>query len=179
MAAVALVLLGLLAYGVALRTETVRMQQEAVAGQRELGQAQAKLQAMRQRADDNSDSTALKAEIDALKPQAEAVKQLLELIRNGSPGSPEGYAQHLSVLASVPEEGLWITGISIDKGGKLMTLSGRALRNESVLRYVKRLNKAFAPFGVQFNSMEMTPENLVRTGEPNKPPLTTVVFKLF
>ena len=83
------------------------------------------------------------------------------------------------MLASVSEEGLWITSFSVGNTGKLVSLSGRALRNDSVLHYAKRLNEAFAPQGVQFNSVEMTPENLVKSAEPGKPVLSTVAFKLF
>lgn len=179
LAVVAVVLLGLLAYEAVLRTDAGRLRQAADAGQRGLAQAKAAMQAMRQRADANNDAAALKAEIDALKLKAAVVKQLVEPMRNGSLGSPDGYAQYLTTLASVPEEGLWITSVSVTNAGKVMTLSGRALRNESVLKYAKRLNEAFAPYGVQFNSVEMTPENLVRTGEAGKPLLTTVAFRLF
>lgn len=180
LALVAVVLLGLLVYGAVLRVETARLQQDADAGQRALVQVKAALAAKRQRPDTNNDAAAaLKAEIDALKPKADAVRQLVELMSNGSLGSPQGYAQYLSTLASVPEAGLWITSFSVSNTGKLVSLSGRALRNESVLRYARRLNEAFAPQGVQFNSVEMTPENLVKSAEPGKPLLTTVAFKLF
>jgi hypothetical protein len=179
LAVVAVVLLGLLAYDAVLRIETARLQLEATSGQQRLAQAKAALQARRQRPDANNDAATLKAEIDALKPKADAGRQLAELISNGSLGSPQGYAQYLSTLASVPEQGLWITSFSVGNTGKLVSLSGRALRNESVLRYARRLNEAFAPQGVQFNSVEMTPENLVKSAEPGKPVLTTVAFKLF
>lgn len=179
LAVVAVVLLGLVSYEAELVVETNRLRKAADAGQRDLTQVNAAMQAMRQRADADNDATAIKAEIDALKPKAEAVQQLLEPIRNGSLGSTEGYARYLSTLASVSEEGLWLTNVSITNAGKVMTLNGRALRNESVLKYAKRLNEAFASYGVQFNSVEMTPENLTQTGAMGKPVLTTVSFRLF
>ncbi len=178
LALLALVMLGLLAYDFVLRAETDRLRQELSAGQRQLDQTKTALQAMRQRADGNNDANALKAEVEALKAKAEAVKQWEQLINSGSLGSPHGYAIYLSALASVPEDGLWLTSVSVGNAGKLLTVGGRALRNESVLRYAKRLNEAFAPHGVQFNSVELTPENLVKAGPPGKPVLTTVAFKL-
>jgi len=179
LAAVAAMLLGVTAYDAMLRADNNRLQLDAESGQRELAQVKASQQAMQQRPDAKSDAAALKAEIDALKPRVEAVRQLLEAIGNGSLGSPDGYAQYLSTLANVPEEGVWVTSVSVGNAGKLVSLSGRALRNESVMRYAKRLNEAFAPYDVQFKSVEMTPENLVRTAEVGKPVLTTVAFKLF
>lgn len=179
LAALALLLLGLIAYGAVLRAQTVRLQQDADSGQRQVLQAKSELQAIRQRADANNDAMVLRAEIDALKLKSDAIKQWGEQINNGSLGSPDGYAQHLSALASVSVEGLWITSVSIGNAGKLLSLSGRALHNESVLRYANRLNAAFASMGVQFNSVEMTPESLAKTGEPDKAQLTTVAFRLF
>jgi hypothetical protein len=168
LAVVAVVLLGLLAYDAMLRAETARLVQNADSGQRQLNQAKAAMQALRQRAESNNDAANLKAEIDALRSKADAIRQWEQLINSGTLGSPQGYAQYLSTLASVPEEGLWITSFSVGNTGKLVSLSGRALRNESVLRYAGRLNEAFAPQGVQFKS-----------AEPGKPVLSTVAFKLF
>lgn len=179
LAMVTVVLLCLLAYDAVLRNETTVLQQDIATGQRQLVQAKAALQVMHQRADSNNDAATLKAEIDTLKSRVEALKQRGELIGNRTLGSPDGYAQHFITLASVPEEGLWLTSVFVSDAGKLMSLGGRALRGESVLRYVKRLNEAFAPLGVQFNSVEMTQENLVRTGAPDKPLLTSVAFRLF
>ncbi len=179
LALLVLVVFGLLAYGSALRAETERLRQELSSGQRQLDQTKTALRDLRQRADSNNDANALKTEILALKARAEAVRQWEQVINSGGVGSPLGYAHYLSALASVPEDGLWLTSVSVGNAGKLLTLSGRALRNESVLRYAKRLNEAFAPHGVQFNSVELTPENLVKAGPPGKPLLTTVAFRLF
>jgi len=176
--AIVALLLGLLAYDAMLRTDNNQLRLTADAGQRELAQVKAAMAARRQRPDADKDAAALKAEIDELKPRAEVARQLLEPINMGSLGSPDGYAQYLIKLGSVSEQGLWITSVSIGNAGKLMSLSGRALRNESVLRYAKRLNEAFAPYDVQFKSLEMTPENMVHTAQAGKPALTTVAFKL-
>lgn len=179
LAAVGLALLGLLAYDMMLRVDNNRLQRVVESGQRDLARIQASVEATRQRVNSNNDAAAIKAEIEALKPRAEAVRQLLEAMGNGSLGSPDGYAQHLLTLSSVPEDGLWLTSVSVDNAGKLVSLGGRALRNESVMRYAKRLNEVFATQGVQFNSVEMTPESLLQTGVAGTPPLNMVAFKLF
>lgn len=179
MAVVATALIGMLAFGWMLRADNSRLQRDAESGERQLAEVKASLQAMRQPSAGKSDAAELKAEIDALKPKAEAVRQLLEAIGNGSLGSAEGYAQHLMTLAGVSEDGLWLTSVSVGNAGRVLNLSGRALRNDAVMRYAKRLNEAFAAQGVQFNSVEMTPESLVRAGEAGKPTLRTVAFKLF
>ncbi len=180
LASAALMLVGLLAYWGVLLADANRLQQSASAGKQELARVKAAaLQAVQQRQAGDSAGAALKAELAALRPKAEAVRQLLDQVRSEGLGSPEGYASYLTTLASISEDGLWLTNVAVSNAGKGVRISGRALRNESVMRYAGRLNAAFAPHGVQFNSLEMTPESLVRAGEPGKPLLTTVSFKLF
>lgn len=170
MALVLVVVLGLLAYDFMLYGETAGLQREADAGQRAIAQFNANLQAVRQPADSNNDATALKAEIETLRLKADSAKQWLEQIDNGSLGSPNGYAQYLSTLGGVPESGVWLTSVSVSNAGKVVNIGGRSLHNESVLRYAMRLNEVFAAKGVQFNSVEMTPE---KTAPP------TVTFRLY
>ena len=102
LAVVAVVLLGLLAYNALLRAETARLAQNADAGQRQLNQAKAAMQARSQRAASNNDAANIRAEIDALRSKADAIRQWEQLINSGTLGSPQGYAQYLSTLASVP-----------------------------------------------------------------------------
>ena len=179
LASVALMLVGLLAYWGVLLADTNRLQQSVSAGKQELARTMAALQAEQQRQLGGHDGAALKAELAVLRPKAEAVRQLVDQLRSGALGSPKGYANYLTTLASISEDGLWLTNVAVSNAGKGVRISGRALRNESVMRYAGRLNAAFAAQGAQLNSLEMTPESLVRAGEPGKPLLTTVSFKLF
>lgn len=177
--ALAAVLAGLLAYGYSLHAEAGRLRETARAGERALAQAKASLQALHARQAAQSDGADLRAEIAALKPRAEAVRQLVDAMRSGSLGRTEGFAAYLSTLAGVSEEGLWVTSMAVDPSGKTVGVNGRALRGESVMRYARRLNEAFAPYQVQFNALELTPENLLRQGAAEAPLLSTVSFKLF
>lgn len=177
--ALVLMLVGLLGYGGGLLAEASRLQKTANVSTQGLAQVKQGLQDLRQRLAAENDRPALKAEIEELKPKAEAFKQLVDQVRSGGLGSAEGYANHLNALARVSEAGLWLTQVKVSNSGKVVHISGRALRNEAVMRYAKRLNESFAGFGVQFNSLEMTPENVAKAGDVGKPVLTTVAFKLF
>ncbi len=172
-------LLALLVYDKVLRQQSAELRQQILAGERQLLQTKAALAAMGARSTANADSTGVSAEIDALKSRLALARQWGELISSGSLGSPAGYVQHFNTLASVPEPGLWLTSVQISDGGKLVNLGGRALQSEAVLRYAEKLNQAFGTQGVQFNSVEMTPEDLVRSGEAGKPLLSSVNFRLF
>jgi MSHA biogenesis protein MshI len=118
----------------------------------------------------------IETEIAALKSQADAAQKILAM--TVSLGSPQGYAQHFSLLASLSSEGVWLNSITIDKGGKSVRLSGRTMQKESVLRYSHRLNDTFGPYGVQFTSLELTSEFVAKQRE-RKPQLAAVNFTLY
>ncbi len=118
------------------------------------------------------------AEIAALKQRSEANQSILDLLKKGELGSPDGYAGHLAALANLSDNNLWLTSVAISNTGKKVNLTGRALNDESILRYTQRLNQQFAGYGVQFTSVEMTTEVFGKEGGA-APSLSTVVFKLF
>lgn len=123
------------------------------------------------------DATALTAEIAAMRPQAVVFGALVKDVQGGGLGSAEGFARYYQTLGSISENGLWITSIDVSKGGTAVTLNGRALRNDAVMQYARRLNDAFTPHNVRFNSLELTPEALSKPGAP-APTVTAIAFKL-
>ncbi len=118
------------------------------------------------------------AEIAALKQRSEANQGILDLLKKGELGSPDGYAGHLAALANLSDNNLWLTSVAISNAGKNVNLTGRALNDELILRYTQRLHQQFAGYGVQFTSVEMTTEVFGKESSAT-PSLSTVVFKLF
>ncbi len=118
------------------------------------------------------------AEIAALKQRSEANQSILDMLKKGELGSPDGYAGHLAALASLSDNNSWLTSVAISNAGKNVNLTGRALNDEAILRYSQRLNQQFAGYGVQFTSVEMTTEVFGKESSA-APSLSTVVFKLF
>jgi Tfp pilus assembly protein PilN len=119
------------------------------------------------------------AQIDALKVQAGESQEMLNLLRSGG-GASEGYSGQLTALARISEDGVWLTEVKISNAGKTVSLAGRSLRSESVVRYTQRLNEQFSAYGVQFSALELTPE-VAKQGAAGGagPALSSVVFKLF
>ncbi len=129
------------------------------------------------------EEVALANEISILKPRAEAVIPLIRSVQRGALGHPQGFARQYQAIAGVQVDGLWITNVNISNAGKSVSVNGRALRNESVMRYAQLLNEVLAPHNLRFNALELTPEatakQVVAPGAPPPPPrLVTVVFKL-
>jgi hypothetical protein len=181
LAAMGVLLLCLLAYGLVLNSQAKALRAQLNASAQGLQETKMALVAMRARASGSSEPgpSAVQAEIDTLKSQLLQRKKWGELVGNHGLGNPAGYLAHFQTLSAVSEEGLWLTSIFVSDSGKLVNLTGRALRNDSVLRYAEKLNQAFGPQGVQFNAVEMTPEAFKASGQEGAPALRSVNFRLF
>jgi len=177
---VGVVLVVLAAYFQSVLGETNRLQDAAKLKEQQLANIKDTIVALQAERAKQGDASALEAEIAAMRPRAEAMASLVKLVRAGNPGAQEGFARYLQTLGSLPADGLWITHITVSKGGTTVSITGRALQNEAVMRYARRLNDAFAGDGVHFNSVELTPEAISAPGAPASAPpaLTTVAFRL-
>ena len=169
--ALGLMLLLLLGYWAAGQRNVGKAQAAETASAQQLQVAQAQLQARVQQSANNT----TRDEITSLKQRGEAAQQLLALMNDL--GNSQGYGRYFSALGSISEEGLWLTNVTISKSGKVVNLSGRALRQESVMRYAQRLNALFADDGVQFTALEITPE--ASSGQGSSATLATTAFKLY
>jgi hypothetical protein len=178
--AVGVVVVVLAGYFVSVLGETNRLRDAATLKDQQLTQVKRTIQTLQAERAKQSDASALDAEIAALRPGAEALAKLVQLVRSGNPGAQEGFARYLQTLGSLSAEGLWISNLSVAQGGNAVVITGRALQNEAVMQYARRLNEAFGPQGVRFKSLELTPEGLAAPGAPATaaPVLTTVAFKL-
>lgn len=103
-------------------------------------------------------SQQLNAEIDALRTRAAAAEQVLAL--SAGVGKPEGYSPYFSLLGKLREEGVWLTGVTVNQAGKSMQLTGQALDKDALLRYTQRLNAAFADTGIQLSALEMVSQTI-------------------
>ena len=178
LAAVAVVLLALLGYLQVLVAENARLREVAGAGEQKLVQIKNSIQSLQKRTDAQGDAATLKAEVAALRSRAEAVNQLAKEVKSGNLGSPDGFARYFNALGSVSEPGLWVTNVAVTRGGTAVSVNGRALRNEAVMQYARRLNDALGPYEVHFNSLELAPESIVKPGSTGGPALPVVSFKL-
>lgn len=158
--------------------ETLKIKQAADQSAQQLIAAKNNLQALQQKLATGDKASDLDAEIALLKGRSEAGQELLSLLQKGELGSAEGYAGYLTKLVKTSQNDLWLTNVTISNAGKSMSIAGRALNSESVIHYAEKLNQQFAEYGVQFTSVEMTPEVFGKE-DTTSPSLSTVVFKLF
>lgn len=163
---------------------TSKLRDELSAAQlqlRDMKTALASAQALRQ---GPNGPVALEAEVVALRTRSLTLAPLVASIQNGNAGSPTGSSRSLLTLASLAQDDVWInlfeTGV---KPGET-TIGGRAMRNDSAVRYARRLNDAFKPMNIQFSALELRTEGLNAPpvpGQPAPPPapgVAVVNFKI-
>lgn len=168
--------LAFLGYGAIGWIATARLGDTVAQSNKELEAEKAAVKALESKLGERPKLADIIAQIDALKPQAAESQEIVNLLRSGGGGS-EGYSGHLTALAAISEDGVWLTSVKIGSAGKTMNLAGRSLRQESVLRYAQRLNAQFSTYGVQFTAVELTPDTTL-AGAANSA-LSSVSFKLF
>lgn len=155
---------------------TARLGDTVAQSDAEVAAERVALQALEQKLAARPKLADILAQIDAHDALASESQEIANLLRGGGGGS-EGYSGHLTTLARISEDGVWLTGVKIGNAGKSVSLAGRSLHHESVLRYAQRLNEQFSPYGVRFTAVELTPD-VAREGGSG-PALPSVAFKLF
>lgn len=103
-----------------------------------------------------ADSEAMARQLDLLRGQLNAKREWMDLFQRGELGNPSGYSQWFETLATVQVEGVWVQGMDMGKGGQSVSISGKSLNADAVVRYMDRVNEAFKPMGVRFTSMEFS-----------------------
>lgn len=124
-----------------------------------------------------ANSEAMTRQIALLRGQLDAKREWVDLLQKGELGNPLGYSQWFETLASVHVDGVWLQGMDIGKGGQTVSVSGKALHADAVMRYIEQTNEAFKPLNVRFTSMEITQD---ASGDANSSRQTaTLSFKIF
>lgn len=110
-----------------------------------------------------------------LQAQVEARRDWADLMQKGELGSPLGHSQLLEILAGLSEDGVWLQGVDVSKGGQSVSITGKSMNTQSVMRYIGQVNEAFKPVSIQFSSIEITQE--AAAGESAKAGI--LKFKLY
>lgn len=108
----------------------------------------------------------LARQVDTLQPDAKLVADVgvtqatleqrqaaLQMLRAGGLGYQEGHAGTLQAIARQSLDGLWITGLVLDR--KDMALRGRAINPELIPAYIGRLNREPAMQGRSFRAIDI------------------------
>jgi len=156
-ALVSLAVAGMLYYGGQVRSVAREAEQRRDQVAAQLKQLQDRLAGIDGQQAHNAQSLALRAQIDALQPKAQAAQALLETVRQAEGARTEAFSQALSAMTGVSEPGLWLTSIVVSQGGRKIELQGNAHSGASVLRYAHRTNESLQRLALRLDSLEMQP----------------------
>lgn len=130
----------------------------------------------RRRGDGATASQALGEQITALRSQIDARRDWSDLIQKGELGTSVAYSRMLGILAALHQDGVWLQGLDVSKGGQSVSINGQSVSSVAVMRYIEQVNEAFKPMNIQFSAIEITEE--AATGE-SAPKTGILKFKLY
>ena len=175
LAALGLLTLGLAGMAAKAEWQIHQLSQQEERTQQALADLKAALEKKRQ-ALGMAESEAMTRQVAQLRSEIEAKRGWLDSLQKGELGSANGYSQWLETLAGVHVEGVWLQGVDIGKGGQSLSLQGKSMNADAVMRYIEQVNEAFKPMNVRFNSMEITQDAVDAQGPMRS--ATTLSFKI-
>lgn len=111
------------------------------------------IQELARRVDSLRPDPRLIAEVASTQSTLQQRQEALKMLRAGGLGHEQGHAQTLQAFARQHVEGLWLTGLTLDRTD--MALRGRAMRPELIPVYVGRLNQEPALQGRAFRALDI------------------------
>jgi hypothetical protein len=108
----------------------------------------------------------LDAEIAQMRERSAAASEFLRQVDSGTLGRPAGYPGVFQALAAAAQEDVWITRVSVTRGGNSVLVTGSAMSNESALQYAQRASERMRDAGVKFRIIELKPGTSVTGGAP-------------
>ncbi|HEY0855716.1 MAG TPA: hypothetical protein VGE16_01585 [Albitalea sp.] len=118
-----------------------------------LQEQQATIQSLARQVDTLRPDPTLVAEVARTQATLEQRQAALQMLRAGGLGDTQGHAAALQAFARQSIEGLWLTGLVLDR--RDMALRGRATAPELIPAYVGRLNSEPALHGRSFRALDI------------------------
>jgi hypothetical protein len=165
--------LGWYGHDVWTRYAAAAARRDAVAA--ELRQVQARLADLSNQKARSADALALRAQVDALEPQAQAARALLSALKSDDAGDGPALGRCLAAIREMNDRGAWLTGVTLSAGGKQVELQGEGQSGAAVLRFARRANDAVRPLSLRLDHLEMQP---VEASGTNPALRGTVSFRL-
>lgn len=113
------------------------------------------IEEMRQKVKANKKSQLLEDELKRVQQELERKRKVMTVISEGRFGNQSGFSDLWAGLARQHVDGLWLTRIQIDNGGKQLLLSGKTVSAELVPVYIQKLSNESAFSGLSFNVLEL------------------------
>jgi hypothetical protein len=96
----------------------------------------------------------LDAETTRLENELKLARESMDALKSGVIGTQEGFAEYLRAFSRQSVNGLWLTGLTIGRGGEV-EIHGRVVSPDLVPSYIQRLNREKVLAGRSFARLEM------------------------
>lgn len=161
--------LGVLALGMAVmgglaHVRVAGLQADAKAGAQRLEDAQARLAKAGVEFAPRHPDAALQLRLAQAEVRLTAMQKVAAVVERGGLGNSQGYADYFRALARQGGQGLWLTGVSIARGGNDLGVRGRALDAALVPGYIGRLGSEPVMRGKSIGNL------VIDGGEPARTP---------
>ncbi|MGL4476314.1 MAG: PilN domain-containing protein [Shewanella sp.] len=165
----------LLAIGVLMVTFAsywINHQQQLQTQQAIASELQTQVQTMERQLAERKPDPALVAEVDLLTQRLRVKQLLLTELDRRSTITSEGFSPLMTELASVPQQGVWLSKIEVQ--GQAVSLYGFALKAENVPTWIDELKQTSSLQGYAFSAMTMLrddakPLSFSLTSQPEAP----------
>ena len=179
LALAALTVAGLVSYGVGLQGDLKRLRTQSDQMTRQLAQLRDTLVQVKRQEAVATQVESLESTLGALRPQAEAARQLIGSARMPLGGRADGdMLQFVETLSRVGESGLWLTELDVGDGGQRLMLKGQSLQADVVLHYAQRVNSVLEPYSLHLDVLEMKPAQPGSEAPQKAPSSSKVSFVL-
>ncbi|MBL8492012.1 MAG: hypothetical protein JNM82_14620 [Rhodocyclaceae bacterium] len=136
--------------------------QQATAAQRRLAAAEERLKQLRgemttlgnQAAARQADPK-LNQDLARLQARIDGRQEILAALESPQVGNTTGFSDVMKAFSRQAAGGIWLTGFTVDQGGRQMRLAGRALEARQVPAYLDRLNAEKTFQGRSFAALDM------------------------
>ncbi len=118
-------------------------------------QLQQQVSDLRAQAKKDTKSQLLEDEVKKLRRELTRKREVNAMLSEGRFGNQAGFSSLWEGLARQHIEGLWLTSVRLEKGGRQMMLSGRTISAELVPMYIQKLSSEEAFSGLSFNVLEL------------------------
>jgi len=86
-------------------------------------------------------------------------QRIVSILSEGAYGNTHGFADYLTSLSRQHVDGIWLTRIALNKGGRQLSLSGGALKPELVPQLLQRLGGEPSFAGKEFKTFLLSRAN--------------------
>lgn len=153
--ALGVLVLGISALAAYSQLKVRALEEQAAQSAHQLERRQARLKSAASELAPRQKSVALEAEVALLESRVRSLRQVGSFLEQGNFGNTQGYAEYFRAFARQHVPGIWLTGLTIDQGGRDIGVEGRALNAEMVPGYIAKLSGEPVLRGRTFNSLRI------------------------